>query len=368
QIVDALGSELESFIIFPKLITNGVRDEVQGDIFKHLNGYEEWKRYGATSLLMVLDDLTLEQAKNRARNLIECDYDEVKAKEREQPHERNDISFILNDKGKPLTVWHNMQKLLEFLNVAVAYNELSKRIEFTNISYKDDMKNATFTMIRSIALMNDLKLTKDETYDFIELIAERNRYNPVAIYLEKCKEEATKDDYSEIDKLFETIVYDTTDKTRIRFCNRMIKKWLMNCVHLAFNTIEEERTCELVPTFRGNQGIGKSKWARSIVPKQFFKGDVILNLESKDSIAETLENWIVELGEISGTFKKSENNKLKAFITSNKDTWRSPFARASNTYPRRTCFIATVNDGEFLTDKTGSRRYFVLPVKSLNYQ
>jgi putative DNA primase/helicase len=74
----------------------------------------------------------------------------------------------------------------------------------------------------------------------------------------------------------------------------------------------------------------------------------------------------VELGEIESTFKKSDIDQLKAFVTSKTDELRLPYDRAFTTYQRRTAFYASVNAREFLTDTSGNRRFWVLAVKEIN--
>ena len=79
-----------------------------------------------------------------------------------------------------------------------------------------------------------------------------------------------------------------------------------------------------------------------------------------------MSHWIVELGEIESTFKKSDIDQLKAFVTKKNDELRLPYDRASTTYQRRTAFYASVNAREFLTDTSGNRRFWVVPVTGIN--
>jgi putative DNA primase/helicase len=57
---------------------------------------------------------------------------------------------------------------------------------------------------------------------------------------------------------------------------------------------------------------------------------------------------------------------LKAFVTKKTDELRLPYDRASTTYQRRTAFYASVNAREFLTDTSGNRRFWVIPVKGID--
>jgi putative DNA primase/helicase len=71
---------------------------------------------------------------------------------------------------------------------------------------------------------------------------------------------------------------------------------------------------------------------------------------------------------LDGTFRKSDIANLKAFVTSDADVYRMPYARSSNRYPRRTAFIASVNETQYLVDDTGNRRFWTIPVESIDYE
>jgi putative DNA primase/helicase len=85
-------------------------------------------------------------------------------------------------------------------------------------------------------------------------------------------------------------------------------------------------------------------------------------------------NWIVELGELDATFRKSDLAQLKGFLTKNKDSLRRPYARKESSFARRTVFAGTVNDFHFLHDRAGNRRFWPVDIvsidrdRSINYQ
>jgi putative DNA primase/helicase len=81
-----------------------------------------------------------------------------------------------------------------------------------------------------------------------------------------------------------------------------------------------------------------------------------------------VSHWIIELGELEATFKKSDVNKLKSFITSQLDVVRLPWARKISEFPRRTVFCASVNQADFLVDTTGNSRWWVLPCRRVEYR
>ncbi|MFQ9697894.1 MAG: VapE domain-containing protein, partial [Zhenhengia sp.] len=128
---------------------------------------------------------------------------------------------------------------------------------------------------------------------------------------------------------------------------------------------------EFALVLKGPQGLGKTRWVRSLMPKKylttFFKDGVQLDLSKKDDIIQSTSYWLCELGELGGTMKKSDRDALKAWLTSTHDEFRTPYSRKAEKYPRRTFFACTVNDDQFLRDDTGSRRFVVLEVEKLDH-
>ncbi len=117
-------------------------------------------------------------------------------------------------------------------------------------------------------------------------------------------------------------------------------------------------------------GIYRFSAINNIQGKCFLTGKHI-NPDSKDSKQVVLSSWIVELGEFEST-TKMESGPLKAFFTEESDTVRYAYVTQLDSKPRQTVFIGTVNGTDFLRDKTGNRRFMVLPqagptdIESLN--
>ena len=59
---------------------------------------------------------------------------------------------------------------------------------------------------------------------------------------------------------------------------------------------------------------------------------------------------------------------MKAFITSATDSYRLPYARSDSNLLRRTSFAATANSDRLLVDPTGSRRFWTIPVETIDLE
>ena len=116
----------------------------------------------------------------------------------------------------------------------------------------------------------------------------------------------------------------------------------------------------------GEQGLKKTALMYELLPghmRDYFSAGRMLQVTNRDSVVEAVSNWIVELGEIDSTFRKSDIAALKAFLTNRVDDLRLPYAAAWSKIQRRTSFMATVNHTKFLQDTTGNRRFWPLVVE-----
>ena len=110
----------------------------------------------------------------------------------------------------------------------------------------------------------------------------------------------------------------------------------------------------------GKQGLGKSKMLRLLAKGHFTNSLTGTSMDKKT--AELLQDvWIVELGELD-SIKKGDQTAVKNFITSTTDRYRAAYAHTAKTYPRICVFAGTSNEGAFLRDNTGERRYWIMPV------
>ena len=110
----------------------------------------------------------------------------------------------------------------------------------------------------------------------------------------------------------------------------------------------------------GGQGAGKSTIVRWLnIEDQFYQE--IKTIAGKEGIEALRGVWIGEVAELMAMTRVKEAEAVKAYITSQKDSYRPPYQKNVQTIPRRCVFIGTTNNPQFLTDKTGNRRFY--PVK-----
>ena len=107
----------------------------------------------------------------------------------------------------------------------------------------------------------------------------------------------------------------------------------------------------------GKQGGGKSTLVRWLnMDDQFFRE--IKTINGKEGVEALRGVWIGEVAELMAMTRVKESEAVKAFITAQEDSYRAPYNRHVETIPRRCTFIGTTNTPQFLTDKTGNRRFY----------
>lgn len=262
----------------------------------------------------------------------------------------------LNDEGYPLCTLENMRILLDRLEYVVRYNVIKKSIEIlipgAGFS-RDNRDNAAIAHVLSEC--EKVRMSTKHVAQFLITLADENPYNPVATWIES----RPWDGVSRLDEFCATV--RTADKEALK--RKLLRKWLLQGVAAAFSP--DGIAGQGILTFVGPQNIGKTTWFQRLAPPDL---DVVLtghtlDTKSKDSVFIALSFWIVELGEVDATMRKSDISALKSFITQLMDKIRRPYAATESSFGRRTVFGATVNDAMYLYDATGNRRFWSLEVE-----
>ena len=117
-----------------------------------------------------------------------------------------------------------------------------------------------------------------------------------------------------------------------------------------------------VLTLAGPQGCGKSRSLAALAGAWF--ADSPLPIGEKDGAQNLRGRWIWELAELAAMQNRTFE-AVKAYLSSGQDTYRPSYGREAVTVARQTVFCASVNPEQgarFLHDRTGNRRFWVVPV------
>lgn len=269
--------------------------------------------------------------------------------------------------GNPTTVKEtlkNFKALLAWEGVTLRYKTIGREIEWRD-SY--DCKGDTADGDRLTKLISAAKkysLPTTMTADYLSTVASENSFNPVEAFIMRQPWDQ-QTDY--IEQLLNTLTI--AKGFDISLARVYLRKWLVSAVMLATAQRPQEAHGVLILQ-SDNHGAGKGRWFKRLV--EAIDPDLLgtggLDVRDKDSILRIGKKWIYELSEIEASMSRREIGELKAFITSDTDEVRPPYGRAILKLPRRTVFCGSANAKTFLTDPTGSRRFWVIPVERVDYQ
>lgn len=264
------------------------------------------------------------------------------------------------DKGKPLKHIANLSEICTRLGVTIRYNVIKKEEEILipgeGFSI-DNQANASFAWLMSECSLFDFPT--DKLGDFLTYLSDKNLYNPVAEWIDS----RPWDGIPRLQSLFDTVA--TSGAVWLK--ETLMRRWMVSACAAAFN--HNGVSAHGVLTFQGDQYLGKTKWFKQLIPADLglLKDGMLLRPDDKDSVKQVCSFWLVELGELDATFRKSDIAALKSFITNDSDVLRRAYARKESHFARRTVFFASVNPREFLHDPTGNRRFWTVPVTRLDH-
>lgn len=114
------------------------------------------------------------------------------------------------------------------------------------------------------------------------------------------------------------------------------------------------------------QGEGKSTLVRWLALKDEYFTEVN-EFEGQRGIEAVEGAWICEVSELLAMTKAKEQEAIKSYLTRLNDRYRMPFDKRVTDHPRQCVFIGTTNKEQFLTDKTGNRRFYPVKVYQSGY-
>lgn len=254
----------------------------------------------------------------------------------------------------------NTQAIMDYHGVSIRSNMMSHKTEFIWPDGELRNDNESDAELREICRSHGCCPPERVYQEHMLHLARMSRYHPVKDWILS----EPWDGVDRIGDLLETVTL--MSYADVELCHMLIKRWLASCVAACMSV--KGIKAEGCLTFTGDQGSGKTSWIKSLATTHgWVKVSHRLDTSNKDNYTEATAHWIVELGELDATFKASSISELKSFLSQDTDTIRTPHARHPKPNPRRTVFFGSVNGDVFLRDRTGNRRYWVIPVHKCDY-
>lgn len=188
---------------------------------------------------------------------------------------------------------------------------------------------------------------KENLADAFRLFLDQHKVNPLTDLIDSLQWDGTPRI-----SMFLTRVMKAEDSPYIREVSRLI---FAGGIHRAYNP-----GCKFddMPVLIGEkQGEGKTTVVRWLAMEDDYFREVT-DMSGREGIETLSGAWICEVGELLAMTRVKEAEAVKSYITRQEDTYRAPYDRHPQTKPRRCIFIGTTNNAQFLSDKTGNRRFY----------
>jgi predicted P-loop ATPase len=190
---------------------------------------------------------------------------------------------------------------------------------------------------------------KEVTADAVAYLANQNRFDPVADYLNSNTAAALPmEQWQRLDRYLLGI----DDPIAAEF----LPRYFISAVARVFAPGCDVRQSPVLvgPQWRGKTALGRilfgaEHWLSGV-------GDL-----GKDALMRLHTSWGVELAELDGVTRRSDQESLKAFLTETVDSIRRPYDVATVKHPRKFVFWGTSN-GAALRDTTGNTRYVTIAI------
>lgn len=113
----------------------------------------------------------------------------------------------------------------------------------------------------------------------------------------------------------------------------------------------------------GSQGAGKSTFFRFLALKDEWFSDDLKQLGDENVFRKMMGHWIIEMAEMLGTSSAKSVEEIKAFLSRQKETYKTPYDKYPKDRPRQCVFAGTSNTQRFLPlDRSGNRRFLPIPM------
>jgi len=228
--------------------------------------------------------------------------------------------------------------------------------EFSNAIYLDEkpLKDTDYTRIkRWMFKQYGVHFSTEIIVEATNYVAEINGHNPLTSWLNKSV-------WDGVPRMDEWLVRACGGEDN-KLTREIGRRWLIQCIARA---MEPGCKADCVLILVGPQGARKSTTFRILGSPEYFC-DTPMDIGSSNAYMQIHRAWIYEVAELD-SIRRARNSSTKAFLSAQEDTFRLPYARQTVTLKRHTVFCGTTNKAEFITDETGSRRYWPIQVGKMD--
>lgn len=231
----------------------------------------------------------------------------------------------------------------------IAYDEFASRIVLRRPPPLDQDLGGEWTQAHDLLALKWIQgkgvmVKLRDVEEAVQAVAIQNRFHPVRDWLDGLK-------WDGIERVRDwlTLYLGVEAGDYVRAVG---ERWLVSAVARVYRP-GCKADCVLV--LEGPQGVGKSTALKSLAGEWFT--DEVHELGSKDAALQIRGVLVVELAELR-QLRRADTEAIKSFVSRTVDRFRPPYGRRVEAFPRQCVFAGTGNDGAYLGDETGGRRFW----------
>lgn len=287
-------------------------------------------------------------------------------KEKEKNYNKSEVKHELTKQGtvplkfdggkNPQLTIENFLSILEndpLLKDYLLYNELSNAPECISSGEIRRWKDEDDSWLRGYIEQNYCIYSPQKLDDALRVRFNQRRYHPVREKIQSI----TWDGKPRIKRfLIEWLKVDdcpySEEVSRLIFAGGIHRAFRPGC-----------KFEDMAVLIGKKQGEGKSTIIRWLaMDDKFFRE--VNEIDGQRGVEAVEGGWICEVSELLALKRTKEVEAAKSYFSRQTDTYRKPYDKRVTENPRQCIFIGTTNTAEFLTDKTGNRRYYPVECNS----
>ena len=261
----------------------------------------------------------------------------------------NDIGLAFSNTGHVACTIDNFVKILDndARFTGIKYNSFKKVIEIEN-EYGDtrEWSDADDSEAkRQIEI--DYGINNEKRYeDAMKIIMRQRAYNPLKEYVDSLEWDGQP-------RVAEFLA-NWLRAPRNVYTKEVSRLLFTGGIERLYNPGGKQ---EDVVVLVSGQGKGKTTVVRWLALADKYYDDMS-EIKDVDTMQKIQGIWLCEFSETSALKSTKSQDIIKAFISRQNDRFRIPYAKNFSDNPRQTFFMATANTLHFLSDVTGSRRFY----------
>lgn len=263
----------------------------------------------------------------------------------------------LTRRGLPANTIENCRKVFQLdplLSGAIRLNLLTERVDIvkdlgwqrsTSAITDTDWKYLLLYFEKNYCLTNEKKLQAA-----LSITANENSYHPIRDALNALHWDG--------EPRIRSCLHHFLGAEESRYVEEILLHFLLGAIRRVFEPgcKYEELLCLV-----GGQGAGKSTFFRFLAIQDEWFSDDLKKLDDDKVYNKLQGHWIIEMSEMLATNSAKSIEKIRSFISRQKETYRTPYESQPKDRLRQCVFGGSSNTMDFLPlDRAGNRRF--LPV------